>query len=78
LLDVPLSRLELQDRVAVLLRFLRRETEFLNSGGQLTQAHHRMLAQAWNRTCEQFTADQRAAVRAATPTDVWMDLAGCP
>ncbi|MFC4307882.1 hypothetical protein ACFPN2_02205 [Steroidobacter flavus] len=78
LLDVPLSTLAFPDRLEVVLRFLRRETEFLNSGGQLTQGHHRTLAQAWNRTCEQFTADQRATVRAAAPTDVWTDLAGCP
>lgn len=78
LLDVPLTRLALPDRLAVMSRFLRRETEFLNGGGQLTQGHHRMLAQAWNRTCEQFTADQRATVRAEAPTEVWADLAGCP
>jgi hypothetical protein len=78
LLDVPLSSLALPDRLAVLLRFLRRETEFLNGGGQLTQGHHRNLAQAWNRSCEQFTADQRATVRAAAPAEVWMDFAGCP
>jgi hypothetical protein len=59
-------------------RFLRREAEFLNGGGQLTQGHHRRLAQAWNRSCEQLTADERALVRASAPTEVWMDLAGCP
>jgi hypothetical protein len=78
LLDVPLTRLALPDRLAVMSRFLQRETQFLNGGGQLTQGHHRTLAQAWNRTCEQFTPDQRATVRAAAPTEVWADLAGCP
>jgi hypothetical protein len=78
LLDVPLSRLALPDRIAVLQRLLSRETEFLIGGGQLTQGHHRTLAQAWNRSCEQFTADQRTMLRAAAPTEVWNDLAGCP
>ena len=78
LLDVPLSRLSSQDRVAVMRRFLRREAEFLNGGGQLTQAHHRALAQAWNRSCELITPDERTRVRAAAPTEVWTDLAGCP
>jgi hypothetical protein len=78
LLDIPLSSLSISDRLALLQRFLRRETEFLNGGGQLTQGHHRTLAQAWNRTCEQFTPDQRAMLRAAAPTEVWDDLAGCP
>jgi len=78
LLDVPLSRLASPDRIAIMQRFLRREAEFLNNGGQLTQGHHRSLAQAWNRSCEQLTADERALVRASAPTEVWMDLAGCP
>ncbi|HEY0685001.1 MAG TPA: hypothetical protein VGD45_21865 [Steroidobacter sp.] len=78
LLAVPLSTLSLPDRVEVVLRFLRREAEFLNGGGQLTQGHHRVLAQTWNRVCEQFTVDQRAAVRAAAPTEVYTDFAGCP
>jgi hypothetical protein len=78
LLDVPLSSLALADRLAVLQRFLRRESEFLSGGGQLTQGHHGNLAQAWNLTCAQFTADERAMVRASAPTDVWNDLAGCP
>jgi len=78
LLDVPLTRLASADRIAVLLRFLRRETEFVNGGGQLTQAHHRMLAQAWNRSCEQFTADERTTVRAAVPAEVSTDFAECP
>lgn len=78
LLDVPLSTLSSPDRIGIMQRFLRRETEFLNGGGQLTQGHHRSLAQAWNRNCEQLTADERATVRAAAPTEVWSDLAGCP
>jgi hypothetical protein len=78
LLDVPLSRLPAADRLAIMQRFLRRQAEFLNAGGQLTQDHHRSLAQSWNRSCEQFTADERIMVRAAAPTEVWMDLAGCP
>lgn len=78
LLDVPLFQLSSVDRVAVLLRFLRRETAFLNDGGQLTQSHHRTLAQTWNRACEQFTVDQRAMLRAAAPTEVYLDFAGCP
>jgi hypothetical protein len=78
LLDVPLSSLASADRISVLLRFLRRETEFLNGGGQLTQAHHRILAQAWNRSCEQFTVDERATVREAVPAEVSTDFAGCP
>jgi hypothetical protein len=78
LLDVPLSNLASADRIAVMQRFLRRETEFLNGGGQLTQGHHRTLAQAWNRSCEEFTPDDRATLRAAAPTEVFMDLAGCP
>jgi hypothetical protein len=78
LLDVPLSSLALPDRLAVLQRFLRRETEFLSAGGQLTQDHHHSLAQSWNLTCAQFTADERALVRANAPTEVWNDLAGCP
>ncbi len=77
LLDVPLSSLPSADRVSVLVRFLRREAEFLNGGGQLTQAHHRILAQAWNRTCESFTDIERATVRAVVPTEVSTDLAGC-
>jgi hypothetical protein len=78
LLDVPLTSLVSPDRLEVVQRFLRRETEFLSSGGQLTQGHHRVLAQAWNRTCERFTAAERATVRATAPTEVWMDFAGCP
>jgi hypothetical protein len=78
LLDVPLSRLAPADRISVLLRFLRRETEFLNGGGQLTQTHHRILAQAWNRSCEQLTVDERATVRAAVPPEVSTDFAECP
>jgi hypothetical protein len=78
LLDVSLTSLASPDRLEVVQRFLRRETEFLNSGGQLTQGHHRVLAQAWNRTCERFTADERTTVRAAAPTEAWMDFAGCP
>lgn len=78
LLDVPLSTLALSDRIALLQRFLRRETEFLNAGGQLAPEHHRSLAQSWNLACEQFTSDQRATLRASAPTQVWNDLAGCP
>jgi hypothetical protein len=54
LLDVPLSGRASSDRIAVLLRFLRHETEFIYNGGQLTQAHHRTLALTWNRSCKQF------------------------
>ncbi|RJS26032.1 hypothetical protein DRW03_06100 [Corallococcus sp. H22C18031201] len=78
LLLVPMRGVAPSARVTLMRRFLKRETEFLATGGTLDNSHHARLAEAWGFGCEALSVDQRAALRALAPSEVHGDLLGCP
>jgi hypothetical protein len=78
LLETPMRRLSVPERVALWRRFLVRESEFVVSGGKLNDDHHRALTQTWTLGCESLGVDQRSELRKVAPSDVLKDLEACP
>jgi hypothetical protein len=78
LLLVPMRRLPVADRVALLRRFFVKEAEYLAQGGTLDGGHHQKLAAAWSVGCAALSVSQLAELRALAPQAVSADLAACP